>query len=153
MQPKCRFEGDAQIFLPTRFGRGCIGKRVCTVHSPSQWHSEVAHTRNWRAGGSRRKAQTLTAKEPKAKYLPVATWPGKSGKVKTDQVQLWWPRWILFIVNKNTPKRSSSLYIKLLLSVRSAQNFNGNISYNLWSVVWGYCIHSITVSAHSHGDD
>lgn len=51
--------------------------------------------------------------EPKTKYLPVATWPGKTGKVKTDQVQLWWPRWILFIVNKNTPKRSPSLYIKV----------------------------------------
>lgn len=87
--------------------------RVCTVHFPLQWHSEVAHTRNWRAGGSRRKAQTLDSLETKTKYLPVATWPGKSGKVKTDQVQLWWPRWILFIVNKNTPKRSSSLYIKV----------------------------------------
>lgn len=83
--------------------------------------------------------------EPKTKYLPAATWPGKT--VETDQVQLWWPRWILFIVNKNTPKRSSSL------SVRSAQNFNESISYNLWLVVWGYCIHSITVSAHSHWDD
>lgn len=109
---------------------------VSTVHSPLQWHSEVAHIRNWRAGGRRRKAQTLTAWNQRRNICQVATWPGKTGKVKTDQVQLWWPRWILFIVNKNTPMRSFSLYIK----VSSAWGQRRNLMETL-------------VTIYSHWDD